>query len=37
MRLSRLERFLCLFTEVRPGEGATAVLMFLNVFLLLCA
>ncbi len=37
MRLSRLERFLCLFTEVRPGEGVTAVLMFLNVFLLLCA
>jgi len=34
---SSLERFLCLFTEVRPGEGATAVLMFLNVFLLLCA
>ena len=37
MRISRLERFLCLFTEVRPGEGVTAVLMFLNVFLLLCA
>ncbi|MCH8083746.1 MAG: hypothetical protein IH885_05885 [Myxococcales bacterium] len=37
MRLSRLERFLCLFTEVRPGEGVTAVLMFLNVFLILCA
>jgi AAA family ATP:ADP antiporter len=34
---SNLERFLCLFTEVRPGEGVTAVLMFLNVFLLLCA
>jgi AAA family ATP:ADP antiporter len=37
MQLSRLERFLRLFTEVRPGEGATAVLMFVNVFLLLCA
>jgi AAA family ATP:ADP antiporter len=37
MQLSRLERFLRLFTEVRPGEGVTAVLMFLNVFLLLCA
>ncbi len=37
MRLSRLERFLCLFTEVRPGEGVTALLMFVNVFLLLCA
>jgi len=34
---SNLERFLCLFTEVRPGEGVTAMLMFLNVFLLLCA
>ena len=37
MQLSRLERFLCLFTEVRSGEGVTAVLMFVNVFLLLCA
>jgi AAA family ATP:ADP antiporter len=37
MQLSRLERFLCLFTEVRPGEGVTAMLMFVNVFLLLCA
>jgi len=37
MPLSRLERFLRLFTEVRAGEGFTAVLMFLNVFLLLCA
>jgi AAA family ATP:ADP antiporter len=37
MRLSRLERFLRVFTEVRPGEGVTAVLMFVNVFLLLCA
>jgi len=37
MRLTRLERFLCLFTEVRPGEGVTALLMFVNVFLLLCA
>jgi len=37
MPLSRLERFLRLFTDVRPGEGATAVLMFVNVFLLLCA
>jgi AAA family ATP:ADP antiporter len=37
MKLSKLERFLRLFTEVRPGEGKTAVLMFLNVFLILCA
>jgi len=26
-----------LFTDVRPGEGSTAVLMFANVFLILCA
>ena len=26
-----------LFTEVRPGEGRTAVLMFVNIFLVLCA
>ena len=31
------ERFLGLFTEVRPGEGSTALLMFVNVFLILCA
>ena len=31
------ERFLGLFTEVRPGEGNTALLMFANVFLILCA
>jgi AAA family ATP:ADP antiporter len=36
-RLSTTERFLCLFTEVRPGEGRTAALMFVNVFLILCA
>lgn len=34
---SGLERFLCLFTEVRPGEGMTALLMFADVFLILCA
>jgi AAA family ATP:ADP antiporter len=37
VKLSRLERFLRLFTEVRAGEGITALLMFLNVFLVLCA
>ncbi len=37
MQLSRLERFLRLFTDVRAGEGATALLMFANVFLILCA
>ena len=36
-RLSPLERFLRLFTEVRPGEGLTAICMFANVFLILCA
>ena len=36
-RLSRTERFLCLFTEVRSGEGATALMMFANVFLILLA
>lgn len=34
---SPLERFLHLFTEVRPGEGVTALVMFANVFLILCA
>ena len=37
MKLSRVERCLCLFTDVRPGEGPTALLMFANVFLILCA
>jgi AAA family ATP:ADP antiporter len=36
-QLSRTERFLRIFTEVRPGEGKTALLMFVNVFLILCA
>jgi AAA family ATP:ADP antiporter len=36
-QLSRTERFLRIFTEVRPGEGPTALLMFANVFLILCA
>ncbi len=31
------ERLLGLFTEVRAGEGTTALLMFANVFLILCA
>jgi AAA family ATP:ADP antiporter len=34
---SRLERFLRLFTEVRPGEGLTGAVMFANVLLILCA
>jgi AAA family ATP:ADP antiporter len=32
---SALERMLSAFTDVRPGEGFTAVLMLLNIFLLL--
>jgi len=35
--LSPFERFLNLFTEVKPGEGPTALLMFANVFLILLA
>jgi AAA family ATP:ADP antiporter len=37
VRLSALERALRLFTDVRPGEGLTAVIMFADVFLILCA
>ncbi len=37
MQLSKTERFLNIFTEVRAGEGSTALLMFANVFLILCA
>jgi AAA family ATP:ADP antiporter len=36
-QLSSTERFLRLFTEVKPGEGSTAVMMFANVFLILLA
>lgn len=36
MKRSRLERLLGIFTDVRPGEGPTALLMFANVFLILC-
>jgi len=35
--LSTTERFLRLFTEVKPGEGSTALMMFANVFLILLA
>ena len=34
---SGFERFLGLFAEVRGGEGLTAVLMFLNIFLILAS
>jgi len=36
-QLSKTEKILCLFTEVKPGEGTTAVMMFANVFLILLA
>ncbi len=32
---NNLERFLNLFTEVKEGEGTSAILLFLNVFLIL--
>ena len=35
--LTKTERFLRLFTEVKPGEGITALMMFANVFLILLA
>jgi AAA family ATP:ADP antiporter len=35
--LTRTERVLRIFTEVRPGEGRTALVMFANVFLILSA
>ncbi len=34
-RKSQLDRALSLFADVRPGEGATAALMLVNIFLLL--
>ena len=36
-RLSLLEHALRLFTDVRPGEGLTAIVMCAKVFLILCA
>lgn len=36
-RLTWVERGLRAFTDVRPGEGRTALVMFGNVFLILCA
>ena len=35
--LSPLERVVCLFTDIRPGEGVTGVVLFADVFLILCA
>jgi len=36
-QLSSRERFLSLFTDVKPGEGTTAIILFANVFLILLA
>lgn len=36
-RPSRLDRFLSIFADVRGGEGAGALLLFANIFLLLSA
>ena len=36
-QLSKTERLLRLFTDVKPGEGGTALMMFANVFLILLA
>ena len=37
VKVSRVDRFLRLFTDVKPGEGITALLLALNVFLILMA
>ena len=37
MKRTRLERLLGIVTDVRAGEGRSALLMFANVFLILCA
>lgn len=37
LRLSLLERALATFTDIRPGEGVTGLVLFADVFLILCA
>ncbi len=37
LRLSPVERCLRIFTDIRPGEGRTGLMMFANVLLILCA
>ncbi len=37
MTLSRTERLLRVFTDVQPREGRTSLVLFANVFLILCA
>ena len=34
---SALEKFLTLFTDIRSGEGVTAAILTLNIFILLTA
>jgi len=36
-QLTVLERFLRLFSDIRPGEGRTAAILFADVLLILCA
>lgn len=36
-QLTGFERFLRFFTEIRPGEGRAAAILFANVLLILCA
>lgn len=36
-KLTKIEQFLQIFTEVHPGEGKTALMMSANVFLILLA
>ena len=36
-RLTLVERCLRVFTDIRPGEGRTGLMMFANVLLILCA
>lgn len=36
-RLTPLERLLATFTDIQPGEGVTGIVLFANVFLILCA
>jgi AAA family ATP:ADP antiporter len=35
--LSRLDRFLRIFSDIRPGEGTTGLILLLNIFLVLAA
>ena len=36
-RIGTAERFLRLFTDIRPGEAPTALLLMLNIFLIFVA